>query len=114
MLAGCASGEILGKDATDAADKSFISVSPGEGESIWIRRLYDDSHRSVKLEAPGIWVSSGWFEIEYFCTSPKNRPGAIIIEEDNDEKPIHIGKGHNYRLACDDDKPFLINLVETQ
>lgn len=112
MLVGCANGAILGPEKTGKPNESFISVNLSDSEHVFLKPLDANGRDYQRLHGPGIWVSGGWFMVEYFCDSPRNHPGRIIIDEDGEDDSINITGGHSYALQCDADVPFVLHVFD--
>jgi hypothetical protein len=110
FLAGCAGGIILGDRAAGPSKAAFIEVQTDD--QFKIRPM--QSQASQELKAPGIWVSDGWFVIEYTCFHPKNNPpNALIDLMGYASHADHFFAGHRYALQCDPHIFGEIDLIDT-
>lgn len=112
VLAGCISGVILGPEYSNKPGAAYITASASDGERVFIRPLGSTGHDYQRLQDPGIWVSGGWYMIEYHCDSPRNHPNKLVIDEDGEEDSINITAGHSYNLQCDSDAPFVLHIFD--
>lgn len=105
-LSGCTlqRGEILGASPLHYQDVSFLT--PREDEYFWIAPPpigpHDVQPVSMQVPAAGMWVREGWFNVEFQCFTPRDRPAVTdpILPETQDEKALYLYAGHHYLLSC--------------
>ena len=105
-LCGCTiqRGEILGASPLSYKDVAFLT--PREDEYFWIAPPRDGPHgvQPVSMQVPpaGVWVREGWFDVEFQCFTPRDRPAVNdpILPETPDEQALYLYAGHHYRLSC--------------
>ena len=105
-LCGCFArrGEVLGASPLDYKDVAFLT--PRQDEYFWIAPPPSGPHgvQPVSMQVPpaGVWVREGWFDVEFQCFTPRDRPAVNdpILPETPDEKALYLYAGHRYRLSC--------------
>ena len=105
FIAGCVGGSILADKPSDPSKAAFIAVDAPEHFSI---HPTGHSDGEKDLQAPGIWVSDGWFVLYHSCGRPKDAQ----VETLSEHYTIHFKGGHRYTLGCDPDARDKITLVD--
>ena len=101
-LAGCASGKVLGDRVEPFTGATHLRSATSQ--SFYIRPLFSKDSDFTTVDMKGIWVSKGWFQLEYACFAPKNNPKLVVISESNDYKNVFIEDSQQLVLQCDPDE----------
>jgi len=110
-LWGCSTpGTILQLPPADPGAAALLTVP--ERDSVWVIPLKSKNPEEMPVSAEGLWVTSGWFTIEYQCFFPKNHPDKAVVPGGSTAKPFFIESGHRYSLKCDAEKAGVIDLSD--
>ena len=107
---GCSTpGTILQLPPARPGDAAYLTVP--EKDNVWVTPLKTKNVREMAITAEGLWVTQGWFTVEYQCYFPKHHPDHAVLAG-TPGKALYFQAGHRYGLKCDDDKAGVIDLLE--
>jgi hypothetical protein len=110
VLWGCAApGTVLQQPPVRPGDAAFLTVP--ERDHVWVIPSKNKNQREIAVTAEGLWVTEGWFTVEYQCYFPKHHPDHAVLAG-TPGKAMYFQAGHRYGLKCDDDKAGVIDLLE--
>jgi hypothetical protein len=111
LLCACSTpGTILQLPPAQPANAAYLTVP--ERDNVWVIPLKSKNSREMPITPEGLWVTQGWFTLEFQCYFPKNHPGHAEVPAGNPGKTMYFEDGHRYGLKCDDDKAGVIDLVD--